>query len=177
MEKFLSILINENEVHYVGGTSDVINMSDFTESELQKINEYVEIVINKTKTRRPLIPIPEQTSVYTMIKPCPVRGDLDVKIYDKNYKNDKKAKVITIDIVAIHFDANGERVPMYDGYSYVIADMSEERKVEVAPDVYEYSYTLANTFLENAMPINQFIAMACQIADTDGSLNKRIYNL
>lgn len=172
-----SILLNPNEVHYVGENADVIPMSAFTEIELGQINSFIKMIEDKAKSRRPMIPIPEGTSVYTMIKPCHVRGDLDVKIYNLNYSNDKDKKVIKIDIVAIHFDANGERVPIYDGYSYVIADMSEERKVEVSEGVYEYSYTLANTFLENAMPINQLIATAIQIADADGSLNKRLYNL
>ena len=31
--------------------------------------------------------------------------------------------------------------------------------------------------LQQGMPIPQLIAMACQIADADGSLNKRLYNL
>lgn len=122
-----------------------------------------------------LIPIPDEPSLYTMIKPCPINGDLDVLIWETSYVNDKVNKVMNISIVALHFDSDGNRVPIYDCKSYVIADMSEERKVEVSEGVYEYSYTLANTMLDNGEPVKTLLAKAIQIADADGSLNQRLY--
>ena len=112
-----------------------------------------------------------------MSKPCPVNSDLTVKIYDRNYKNDKELKVIQIDIIAIHFDSQGNRVPLYDSKDVVIADMSEERRVEITEGVYEYSYVLANAIIENGEPIKTLIAKAIQVADADGSLNQRLYEL
>ena len=40
-----------------------------------------------------------------------------------------------------------------------------------------YEYPLANSFLDQGMPTRDLIAIVCRLADVDGSLNKRLYNL
>ena len=102
-------------------------------------------------------------------------------MYDKNYSNDKTNKVVRIDVRIIHYNQNGERVPQWDADTYIICDMSEDRKVTIPesnPVEYEYSYVLANTMLQNGMTINQLISMAIQLAEfeTNSLFLERIYN-
>lgn len=171
-----SILINDTEIISLTDNISLNRISDFSENEREQITDVLVLIDYKTKLKN-IIPVPEEQNVYTMMSPCPVRSDLVVKIWDINYKNNKQEKVIKIDIIALHFDQNGVRVPQYDNISYVMADMSEERRVEIIEGVYEYSYILASTMLENNTPMSQLIAMTIQIADADGTLNKRLYNL
>ena len=160
-----------------GQKNPLINISELSERQKIQLNGYIELCNEISVDSNDIIPIPEDESVYIMQKPCPVNSDLTVKIYDRNYKNDKELKVIQIDIIAIHFDSQGNRVPLYDRKDVVIADMSEERRVEITEGVYEYSYVLANAIIENGEPVKTLIAKAIQIADADGSLNQRLYGL
>ena len=112
-----------------------------------------------------------------MTQPCPVDSNLTCHVYDTSYSNDKDNKVIKIDVLAVHYDQNNVRVPEWDTFSYVLADMSEENRVEVAPGVFEYSYTLADTMLQNNTPLPTLIQTAIHIADVDGTLNKRLYDI
>lgn len=174
----INIRITDGVVNATDGKYLMIKeIKDLSTSLQAEITAFAEKIDAVRRQSKPIIDIPDTQLVYTMIKPCPVRGDLTVRLHYLWYNNDPIKKEIRIDLLAVHYDENNERVPEYDDKSYVIADMSEEGKIEVSEGVYEYSYTLANTFLENAMPINDLITMACQIADADGSLNKRIYNI
>ncbi len=145
--------------------------------------------------------------IYIMNKPCPVNSDLTVKIYDTDYRNDKPNQTITINVRAIHYDSNNVRVPEWDCDDSVIADMSVERQIDVTPEgqvavktistgvvrlendgyvlitdeeftrIYEPSYILANTMLQNNTPLPSLIQTAIHIADVDGTLNKRLYGI
>jgi hypothetical protein len=143
------------------------------------INSFISLCDELRQNNEPVIPIPSYTNepIYTMTKPCPADSGLTCNIYDTSYSNDKDNKVIKIDVLAIHYDSDGHRVPKLDTYSYVLADMSDENRVEVTPGVFEYSYTLADTMLANGTGLPDLIQMAIHIGDVDGTLNKRLYNL
>lgn len=176
----INIRISDGVINATDGNylmiKEILELSPELQIELHAFCSSIDEVMRKSK---PILDIPTGSGepVYTMIKPCPVNSDLTVNIYDTNYSNDKRQKIIKIDVRAIHLNSLGERVPEWDCDTYVLADMSEENRIEVAEGVYEYSYVLADTFLQQGMSIPQLIAMASQIADVDGSLNKRIYNI
>ena len=60
---------------------------------------------------------------------------------------------------------------------FVFADMNEERKVQVDENTSFYSYDLAISMIENGDSVSSLVTKAIQLADLDGSLNKRLYEL
>ena len=166
-------VVLQTEDGNINPTKEYINL---TPSQKTVYDNFILLLNEICMDNMELIPIPEEDPVYIMTKPCPVNGDLEVRVWETSYINDKEKKVIHIDIIALHFTSSGNRVPVYDCKSYVIADMSEEKKVEVTEGVWEYSYVLANTILDNGESVKTLLAKAVQIADLDGSLNQRLYN-
>ncbi len=163
------------------GTEDFKNpifvFAEMDESEQKIYTDFLLLVDKKCAEVMEQIEIPSDECDYVMTKPCPVDENLTVKIYERGVKTDKDKKEITFTILALHFDSNNERVPMYDTTTYVIADMSEERKVEIVPSVFEYSYDLASSMIENGESVKFLVSKAIEIADLDSSLNKRLYEL
>ena len=163
------------------GTEDFKNpifvFAEMNESEQKVYTDFLLLVDKKCAEVMEQIEIPSEECVYVMIKPCPVNENLTVKIYERGINTDKEQKVIVFKLLALHFDSNNERVPMYDTTTYVITDMSEERKVEIVPSVFEYSYDLASSMIENGESVKFLVSKAIEIADLDGSLNKRLYEL
>lgn len=166
-----SIIIETNE----NISNPIREYESLTPSQKLTYNNFILLCNEICVESMDLIPIPDEECIYTMIKPCPVNGDLEVRVWERGWYNDKDKKIINIDIIALHFDSQGNRVPLYDSRDVVIADMSEERRVEITEGVYEYSYVLGNAIIENGEPVKTLIAKAIQIADVDGTLNKRLY--
>ena len=111
------------------GSNITERREDLTSIRKTLFDNFMLMIKEVCAEKLPMIKIPDYNSVYTMIKPCPVNGDLDVKIWAIDFVNNKVDQVITINILALHFDSDGNRVPLYDTKSHVIADMSEERSI------------------------------------------------
>ena len=177
--KFNTAVVTADTIQ--AGTDDFKNpifvFAEMNESEQKIYNDFLLLVDKKCSEVMEQIEIPSEECDYVMIKPCPVDENLTVKIYERGVKTDKDKKEITFTILALHFDSEGNRVPQWDGYSYVMADMSEDRKVQVDENTSFYSYDLAISMIENGDSVSSLVTKAIQLADLDGSLNKRLYEL
>lgn len=167
-----------------GEDVDVSQYTQLSPEEIAVINAYVGLCDKLRRQSRPMLEEPSAVGepVYTLQSPCPADNTLIAKVYDINYSNDKKNKVIQIDVRVIHYNQSGVRVPEWDADTYIICDMTEHRKVEVPysnPVEYEYSYVLAETFLQNGMSINQLMASAIQLAEFEPNslFLQRVYGI
>ena len=210
-KKIISDIDTNILIHTFGedGSFNLISYNDLQPSDQVIINNYNELFDRLRRQSKPVLEEPSELGepIYVMMTPCPVNPDLIVKVYDTDYRNDKNAQIITITIRAIHYSSAGIRVPEWDCDDFVIADMSEEKQVDVTPDgqvavetvltgvvrlevsgyvlidgeiftrIYEPSYTLANTMLQNNVPLPSLIQTAIHIADIDGTLGKRLYGI
>ena len=164
----------------IGGNINLY--TQLNSAELLVINNFIELCDKYRRLSKPILeePLSVGEPVYILQTPCPIDNSLIPKVYDINYSNDKTNKVIQIDVRIIHYNQSGKRVPEWDCDTYIICDMTEDRKVSIPysnPIEYEYSYVLADTMLQNGMSINELISMAIQIAEFEPNSDflKRIY--
>lgn len=177
--KIISEINGNSLIHIYTVDNDytAINYNSIDSTNKSTIDNFFSLCDKLSRESKQVLGIPSTTPAYIMDKPCPVDSGLTCNIYDMGYSNDRINQIIKIDVLAVHFDSNGNRVPEWDTYSYVLADMSDENKVEVSDGVYEHSYTLADTMLSNGTSVPSLIQTAIHIADVDGTLNKRLYGL
>jgi len=194
-EKLESILI------CVDSTSTIqFDYASLTVDETAKLNAFLDVC----ETKKPIIPLPTDPGqpVFSVPETCPLDSTLNPRVYYVAFE--KNSNSFKMDILVTHFKANGDRVTKYDAIDTILADMSEERKVDVTPagfiavedalgvvrlepDTYillpeekltkitEYSFVLANSMIGQGMSIPQLIGMSAQVWYADGSW-LRIYN-
>jgi len=179
-------LDDSKNINYSDIPIDVENINLYTQlnsNELLIVNNFINLCDDyRIKSRNILEePLAVVEPVYILQTTCPVDNTLTAKVYDINYSNDKKNNVIRIDVRVIHYNQSNERVPKWDADTYIICDMTEDRKVSIPysdPIEYEYSYILAETFLQNGVSINKLISTAINLAEFEPNsfFLQRIYN-
>ena len=174
--------------------------ASLTADETIKLNAFLDVC----EAKKPIIPLPTDPGqpVFTIPETCPLDSTLTPKVYYMAFE--KNSNSFKMDILVTHFKENGDRITKYDVIDSILADMSEERKVDVTPagfiavedalgvvrlepDTYillpeekltkitEYSFVLANSMIGQGMSIPQLIGMSAQIWYADGDW-LRIYN-
>lgn len=182
--KQINVFGNDNtfkNIVYCENVPDCIDCTHLDSNQISIVNNFINFCDTIRRQSKPILDEPSGSGEPVYILQTKVLGDnITAKVYDLNYYNDKNNQVIRIDVRVIHYDENGNRVPEWDADTYIIADMTDERKIIIPgsdPEVSEYSYELAETFLQNGMSINQLISMAIQLAEfeTNSLFLERIY--
>lgn len=158
----------------IGKNDTIIDFETLGHVKISNSDTNIATFISWCEQQKPAIALPTDAGqpVFTVPEKCPLDSSLTPKVY---YMDFQKTDVsFRMDILVAHFDSNGNRVSRYDSLDTIIADMSEERRVEISEGIYEYSFVLANSFIAQGMSIPQLISMSSQIWYSDGSW-KRIY--
>ena len=113
---------------------------------------------------------------YDMVPPCPVDSYVTLrKIFWTGEEHDVMDK-FRINILVLHFDAQGNRITKWDKQTWTQADAQTmiDNPLDTGTQVNEYDFFMS--IVESGqMTLIEAVMLGIQRADLDGTINRRIY--